>query len=97
MWLLSHLEKQRLDLDSPLARDVLDNLLNLGGDSLPIGEKVLEVARAYDVAQSSLSAFDEGLADISDTESGLREWENGDQLGKSGLECRERDVPCAAH
>lgn len=69
--LRTHLEKERLDLDSPRARDVLDDLLDLGGDGLPVREEVLEVASSDDVTESSLSTLDESLTDVGDTEGGL--------------------------
>jgi hypothetical protein len=64
------LDQDRLDAHSPTLSDPLDDLLDLGSDSLALGKEGLEVTTADDVAEGGLGALDEGTTDVSDAESG---------------------------
>lgn len=65
------LDEDRLDRDSPLGGDALDDGLDLGGDGLPVREDALEIPRSNYVPQRRLRALDERETDVGDSERGL--------------------------
>lgn len=62
------LDQDALDGDTPLVCDVADDLGDLEGDGLPLGDNGLHSARTDDVAEGRLSTLDESLAQITDAE-----------------------------
>ena len=62
------LDQHALDLHAPPRGDVLDDLADGLGNLFAALDDVLEDARADDVAEGGLCAFDECLADVADAE-----------------------------
>jgi hypothetical protein len=63
------LDEHTLDLDTPSSCDILNNLTNRLGNLFTALNDILENACANDVAESSLSTLNEGLANIGDAKS----------------------------
>ena len=82
------LDEDALDGYTPLVRDVADDLGNLEGDGLALGDDGLDGARADDVAEGGLRALDEGLAEVADAEGsavGVGDLEVDDRVAERGL------------
>ena len=61
-------DEHAFDLDAPAGGDVFDDFADGLGNFFAAFDDVLEDAGADDVAEGGLGAFDEGLADVGDTE-----------------------------
>ena len=82
------LNEDALNGNTPLVRDVADDLGNLEGDGLALGDDGLDGARADDVAEGGLRALDEGLAKVADAEGGavgVGDLEVDDRVAERGL------------
>ena len=82
------LDEDALDGYTPLVRDVADDLGNLEGDGLALGDDGLDGARADDVAEGGLRALDKGLAKVADAEGGavgVGDLEVDDRVAERGL------------
>ena len=64
-------DEHGFDLDAPSRSDVFDDFADGLGNFFAALDDVLEDTGADDVAEGGLGAFDEGLADVGDTEGGF--------------------------
>ena len=64
-------DEHGFDLDAPAGRNVFDDLADRLRKLFAALDDVLENASSDDVAEGGLRAFDEGLADVGDAESGF--------------------------